>query len=34
MGLGDWLIATAEAKELNETTGQKVKFGDKKLYFY
>jgi hypothetical protein len=28
MGLGDWLMASGDAKEANERTGKKVKLGD------
>ena len=28
MGLGDWLMASGDAKEANERTGKKVKIGD------
>jgi hypothetical protein len=28
MGLGDWIIASGDAKEANERTGKKVKLGD------
>jgi hypothetical protein len=28
MGLGDWIMATGDAKVANERTGKKVKFGD------
>jgi len=28
MGLGDWIIASADAKEANERTGKLVKLGN------
>ena len=28
MGLGDWLMASGDAKEANERTGKKVKLGN------
>jgi hypothetical protein len=28
MGLGDWLMASGDAKKANERTGKKVKLGD------
>lgn len=34
MGLGDWIMSTAEAKRVNESTGRKVVFTDgRKAYF-
>jgi len=34
MGLGDWILASGEAKELNIQTGKKVIFGDGKKRFF
>lgn len=34
MGLGDWILASAQVKEANERTGKKVMLGDGKRYFY
>lgn len=34
MGLGDWILATGEAKQLNIETGKKVIFGDGKRRFF
>lgn len=33
MGLGDWIMASADVKEANELTGKKVKLGDGKTMF-
>lgn len=34
MGLGDWIMATADAREAHARTGKKVLFGDGQKYFY
>ena len=34
MGLGDWVMASAQVKEANERTGKKVMLGDGKRYFF
>jgi hypothetical protein len=34
MGLGDWILATADVKEANERTGKKVRLGDGRLHYY
>ena len=34
MGLGDWIMATGEAREANKSTGKKVIFGDGKKRFW
>lgn len=34
MGLGDWILATADVKEANEKTGKKVRVGDGRRDFY
>lgn len=34
MGLGDWIIASAQVKQANEQSGLKVRLGDGKRFFY
>lgn len=34
MGLGDWVMASADVREANESTGQKVYLGDGKNAYY